>query len=46
MDASGGQAFIEYLVFGLLGYEKYQISTATANIDHTKTELVTNSWSN
>ena len=46
MDTADGQAFSNYPHIGFLGHEGFQIFTATANLDHTKTDLVPNLRSN
>ena len=46
MDTADGQAFSNYPHIGFLGHEGIQIFTATANFDHTKTDLVPNLRSN
>ena len=46
MDTADGQAFSNYHHIGFLGHEGFQIFTATANLDHTKTDLVPNLRSN
>ena len=46
MDTPDGQAFSKYPHIRLLGHERSQVFTATANIDHAKRDLVPNLRSN